>query len=200
MLPASPLHSEIRSRFDASKSVDATLIALDVSDEEGDRLRDKNFTWFLDSGDLSFSPSPHRPTAGPRTLNFTSPTLNAGVRGRRQVICVFSPPGGSTPDILARTSSLLQRIGVGAPADDTAHNTFTLGKQTWSQDFGAFEGATYGRRLTSRSLRQSIQALLPPRWWLAHSGGGIPGVLGCLQMGGAVAEAIGHRRQMRRAS
>jgi phytoene dehydrogenase-like protein len=172
----------VGGRFEAGNSIGCLCIDAQLGAELCERLRDKNFNWYADHHDLEFA----APREELRAVSFTSPTLNAGTGGLRQVICVFFPGGPSLASaVLSRVQQLLAPWG-----SFKVHDLLCFGARAWTDEFGAFNGAVYGRRMTSASMRRTLIARLPPRMSLAHSGAGIPGVLGCLQMAEAAISEI----------
>lgn len=172
--------ARLDQRFEPSNPISAINVLVQLTQDQRRRLTDKNFSWFADDQPLGFD---SQGPASPRTLNFSSPTLQAGSQREEQVICAFSNAGCSSDALLATLTTLLERLHIHAPTLDV----LAISPQDWTDRFGAYRGSVYGRRLTTRSLRTSLCALMPPRWQLAHSGAAIPGVLGCLQLGRAAA-------------
>jgi phytoene dehydrogenase-like protein len=173
--------------FAKSHTMGAVCLEVTLTEQARQRLRLRNFTWYAHDGDVRFD----TPSREPETLNFTSPTLNGGQAGSRQIVCAFYPTeaSGDAERALAarqRLTTLLGRVTDGVGIGDCT----VVGPDRWTREFGAFEGAIYGRRLTSASLQTSAMTALPAGWTLAHSGAGIPGVLGCLQMGHAASEEV----------
>jgi phytoene dehydrogenase-like protein len=173
--------------FAPSYTVGVACLAVDLTPEAADALRYRNFTWYAGDDDVAFD----APGALPATINLVCPTLNGGAAGTRQAICAFVPvarrhdPRADT-DLVRRSAALLSRITSGVEIVD---GTF-IGPAQWTAEFGAFDGAIFGRRLTAASLQRSALDGLPDGWTLAHSGAGIPGVLGCLQMADAAAREV----------
>lgn len=146
----------------------------------------------LESGPLEAGPLESGPLESGRgppvpTVNFTSPTLNDRTPGTSQVLCTFGPGGSSTGALVDQTRALLGRLGGSVQVQEVR----ALPPQAWTQELGAFEGAVYGRRVNARSLQRSLVDAMPAGWHLAHSGAGIPGILGCLQLAQATARALG---------
>lgn len=163
------------ARFEAGHPV-TTLCALIHTHEEGRRrLRHRNFTWVKTRQDIAFDPEQAAST--PEILNFCSPTLNDGSEHATQVICAFSHASCTLQDMIAALRASLLKLDV--PYDVLDAKLLT--QLEWKQDFGAFQGAAYGRRLTARSICNSTTRHLPEEWKLSHSAASIPGVLGCLQ-------------------
>lgn len=194
------LPQSVRSQitdFAAAHPIGVACFAVDLDGSARFRLRRKNYTWFSDdeNPDVDFS------TAGLscRTVNFTVTTLNgqseddsSGVA--RHVVCAFFPHGRGD-DIEVTSTRAEEKVRellaeAGALGKVTIQERLRLGPHVWNERFGAFDGALYGRRLTSSSLRRSLANRMPKRMHLAHSAVGIPGFLGCLQMGEVVADEV----------
>jgi len=175
--------------FEPSHSMAVACLAVQLTEASREALRGRNFTWYRSDDDVEFRTPPG---SEPQYVNFVCPTLNGGEDGREQVICAYVPAdrtAGADLDLDAtvrRTLDLLGRVTTGVEVVDTR----AIGPAQWTRSFGAFEGAIYGRRLTAASLQRSALDGLPRGWSLAHSGAGIPGVLGCLQMAAAAAEEV----------
>lgn len=174
--------------FEPSHSMGVACLAVCLSEDATAALRGRNFTWYRSAHDVDFC----TPSDPPACVNFVSPTLNGGATGDRHVICAYVPaarersaPLRSTVPV-RQTAALLARVTPGVEVVDAT----TIGPARWTSEFGAFEGAIYGRRLTAASLQRSALDGLPRGWSLAHSGAGIPGVLGCLQMAAAAAAEV----------
>ncbi len=182
--------------FTPAHPIGVACFAVELNRLARNRLARHNFTWFAqdENPDVDFS------SAGSscRTLNFTVTTLNglrldADSEVARHVVCSFFPHGRH--DNIEHTAAqgeiqLRRLLPEAAGTEVTILERLRLCPQTWNEHFGAFEGALYGRRLTSNSIRRSLSERMPERMHLAHSGAGIPGVLGCLQMGVSVAEEV----------
>lgn len=173
--------------FEPSHTMGVACLAVDLTAEAADALRYRNFTWYGDDQDVDFG----APTDPPASINLVSPTLNGGGAGARHGICAYFPVGrhhdpSGDADTLRSAVALLARITPGVEVVDCT----VIGPVQWTTDFGAFDGAIYGRRLTAASLQRSALDGLPDGWTLAHSGAGIPGVLGCLQMAAAAAQEV----------
>ncbi len=191
-LPAS-LRTHARAAFVPSHTIGATCAAVDLDDEQRLLLHRRNFNFFAHNDDVAFD------TAGDATatLNFTCTTLHAvevHEAPTRQVVCAFFPLGADddVDDVFARAEQTLSaQLGavLGRPLEAVQH--LRIAPTTWTEHFGASNGAVYGRRLTSSSLRRSQVDNLPAHVHLAHSGAGIPGVLGCLQLAAVVVGEVG---------
>ena len=173
--------------FAPSHTVGAACLAADLTPEAAAALRYRNFTWYEGEDDVAFGAPAHSPAS----INLVSPTLNGGAAGARHAICTFFPVGrrhdpSFDTDIVRRSVALLSRITSGVEIVDAT----VIGPAQWTTEFGAFDGAIFGRRLTAESLQRSALDGLPDEWTLAHSGAGIPGVLGCLQMADAAAREV----------
>lgn len=183
-------HPPLRDRFEPANPIGAMCLRVELSDADCEALRHRNFSWFAcERADVDFA----CPSEGLETINFTSPTLNGGGMGSHQVLCAFFPVSRTAHDEarpeaareLLRTL-LARRLGHDVELTDSLY----IGHRDWSESFGAYQGGAYGRRLTSRSLQRSLVSGLPREWSLAHSGAGIPGVLGCLQSAEAVVDEM----------
>lgn len=179
-------HPPLRDRFEPANPIGALCLRVELDDADREALRHRNFSWFASEGaDVDFASN----REDLETVSFTSPTLNGGGTGSGQVLCAFFPvprtaAGEARPAAvreLLRTL-LARRLGHAVELTDSLY----IGHRDWSVGFGAYQGGAYGRRLTSRSLQRSLVSGLPQKWSLAHSGAGIPGVLGCLQSAEAV--------------
>lgn len=174
--------------FQPSNTMATAIFATEMSSEARQAFRMSNFTWYAHHDDVSFS----LPPAELQTVNFVSPTLNGGSDANTQIVCAFFP---STPqdhatiaaEAVPRVEALLQRVHPSLRVVDRQ----ILGPRAWTTEFGAFEGAIYGRRLTASSLQTTTLDALPTGWTAAHSGAGIPGVLGCAQMARAAVDELG---------
>ena len=137
--------------------------------------------WYANDDDVDFSPAPggSRPT---QALNLLSPTLNGHQPGTRQILCAYAPTNTTVDDVVTRVRQLVQ-----GPL--AVHDVQSFDGLGWLK-FGPGADAVYGRRKTATSMQRSLVKGLPPAMSLAHSGAGIPGVLGCLQMAEAVVEEM----------
>ncbi len=184
LAPDAPGMASLARAFRKSHRVRTVLLAVTLDEAAAARLAMRNVSWFGSDDDVSFAATTGAATPG--TVNFTSPTLNAGARGPRQVLCAFAPEDSDEDSIVRVVRESLARLGVRAALDEVRE----LGPQAWTDQFGAHEGAVYGRRLTARSLRTGLCRLMPKGWHLAHSGAGVPGLLGALQTGQATADEV----------
>jgi len=184
--PWSSVADGLQRRHAAASTISSVCFSVDIA-AGADRLRQKNLSWFVDDGDVDFDVVRRRQTPQDiGALNLTSPTLNAHSLGRRQVVCAYGPAGCAPDALVQQAMTLLRRHGVEAVVDEVME----LSPTRWTRDFGAHEGVLYGRRMTAASMRRPVAPRLPPRWHLAHSGVGIPGVLGCLQLGIVTADEV----------
>ena len=173
----------LSERFQPSHPISALDLFVELEPEDIESVRAKNFSWFAHHEDIDFSDATERP---PETINFTLPTTFEAPDSRAHVICAFSH-AGCPPELLERgVLDLLERVGVRPRVFDR----IDLNPRAWSSRFGAFGGSVYGRRMTYSSLTTPLGDDLPTGWQLAHSGAGIPGILGCLQTSLAVANKI----------
>ena len=171
-----------RAGVDVPDGQGRKAIATCRTEEAREAMRDRSLTWFADDDDVSFSGA----SSSVRALYLMSPTLLAGAQGSLHVFCVYHPMSAAPDtDVVRLASALLERAGA-----IQVMQTLSLGADSWSTAFGAWSGAVYGRRLTASSLQTSVSARLPQGMSLAHSGAGIPGVLGCLQMAEAIARGL----------
>ena len=172
----------VRPTFESGHSIGCVCLLAELSEEAREAMRDRSLTWFADDDDVSFSGA----SSSVRALYLMSPTLLAGAQGSLHVFCVYRPMSAAPDtDVVRLASALLERAGA-----IQVMQTLSLGADSWSTAFGAWSGAVYGRRLTASSLQTSVSARLPQGMSLAHSGAGIPGVLGCLQMAEAIARGL----------
>lgn len=179
------LGSRLKGAFKPSHPVVSLNLYVELDAWQRQRLQGRNFTWFEDDQHIGFETQALEKRA-PRTVNFSSPTLNDQLDGPKQVICAFSH-GDCDPILFEqKLLELLGRLGVKPRVFDLEY----MDSATWTNDFGAYEGSLYGRRLTTKSLRTSLCDLMPSDWSLAHSGAAIPGILGCLQLAKVTGESI----------
>lgn len=179
------LSAKLAAHFEPSHPITSLDLFVELNEQERARLMGRNFTWFIDDERIGFS-APKTSRRSPRTVNFSSPTLNDEQRGSRQVICAFSHSDCELVELKQRTLELLARLEIKPKVFDIEY----MSSSKWTQRFGAFNGSLYGRRLTTSSLRSSLCDLMPAHMSLAHSGAAIPGILGCLQLAQATAQAI----------
>ena len=187
------LQTHGRAAFAPSHSIGTSCLVVELSSEERARLHHRNFSFFADHDDVAFDAG----GAHTATINFTLPTLNGVADARaapaRQVVCVFFPLGvaDDIDVVTARAEACLRaQLSAMLGRDVAFAEALRISPQTWTEHFGACDGAVYGRRLTSSSLRRTQVDRLPARVHLAHSGAGIPGVLGCLQLADAVVSEV----------
>lgn len=179
------LGARLASSFEPSHPITSLDLFVELDDQAQKRLTGRNFTWFEDEDKIGFGAMSAERRA-PRTVNFSSPTLNDGQSGPLHVICAFSHSDCELVELKRRTLELLGRLGIKPKVFDIEY----MSASKWTTRFGAFNGSLYGRRLTTSSLRSSLCDLMPDHLSLAHSGAAIPGILGCLQLAQATAQAI----------
>lgn len=197
-LPAR-LRTGPRARFAASNTIGVRCLAIDTDASDRAALAHRNFSRFVDDDDVDFA---RAATTHARTINFTAPVLNGlvdiGAAAVRQALCVFYPLGRDDDDDVvgaAAEADVVTALRSIVGHDVEIAERLALPPTVWTQHFGAHDGAVYGRRLTSSSMRRSQIAGLPARVHLAHSGAGIPGVLGCLQLAAVtVRDVLEHER------
>jgi phytoene dehydrogenase-like protein len=179
----------LRLRYEPGYRVSALCLSVDGDSQALRRLHHRNFTWYrAPADDVDFQGGAGRLDY----LNFTSPTLNGEAAppeaGARCVVMAFYPGGDEDP-ALADEAQGLVTAALGGPRAVRVRERRVIGRRQWERDFGCFQGAVYGRRLTSASIRRSVIGDLPPGVFIAHSGAGISGIMGCLEMAERVAEA-----------
>ena len=174
--------------FEPGNTVAALCLDVALSSGLADALRERNFTWYASEADVEFA----RPPEQIHALNYTSPTLNGGAVGERQILCAYFPVprhGASCEPQSAHALQVLQSL-LSRSGTFEVKEVLALGPRAWAGDFGAYDGAVYGRRMTPSSLRRSLVDRMPRGMSLAHSGAGIPGVLGCFQMAENVTRGV----------
>ncbi len=171
--------------FRPSHSVGCLCILAELSDRVVESLRERTLCWFADQSDVSFAPVA---SSEVDAIKLMSPTVLAGQTTKTHILCVYHPlRSGSRAmtEVLRAAVRLVERTG-----SLRVLTSLPLGAESWNSMFGAWAGSVYGRRLTAASLQTSVVGHLPEGMSLAHSGAGIPGVLGCLQMAEAVAQSV----------
>ncbi len=180
-----------RLRCELGHSVSALCLSLAIAPAAADWLERKNVTWFRSPrGDVDFRRSPQALDY----LNFTSPTLNGGERREegglvRCALVAYYPDGEEAPGLAAQAEGHILRA-LRARGRAVLRARRVISRRTWQAEFGSEQGAIYGRRMSSRSIRRRAAGRLPPGISMAHSSAGIPGVMGCLEMAERAADAI----------
>ena len=177
---------QLSLRYQPSNGVSALCLSITGDRAVMDRLANRNINWFASpDADIDFAV----PAASLATLNVTSPTLNGGPRADRAVVVAFYPHGRD-PEAMARAAEarLLSLLRPWGAVSVRARRL--IDRRAWAEDFGSTGGAIYGRRLSAPSMLTPAFRRLPPGALVAHSGAGISGVMGCLEMAERAADQV----------
>ena len=187
---------DLTLRYQPSNGVTALCLSVSGPPKLMQALANKNLNWFADAeSDLDFS----APATTLSALNLTAPSLNGSPMADRAALVAFYPHGADPTDMAQQAIARIRRM-MGQHGAFQIHAQSIIDGPAWTQDFGAAKGAVYGRRLSADSMLTPAIQDLPAHVYVAHSGAGISGVMGCLEMAERAARALESARPQAQAA
>ncbi|MFT5583954.1 MAG: phytoene dehydrogenase-like protein [Cognaticolwellia sp.] len=177
---------DLTLRYQPSYGVTALCLSVAGPPKLMRALANKNLNWFADAeSDVDFS----IPAQTLQALNLTAPSLNGSPIAENAVLVAFYPHGEEPHDMAQQAIARIREM-MGEHGHFEVLAQEIIDGPAWSQDFGAPSGAIYGRRLSVDSMLTPAIQGLPKHVYVAHSGAGISGVMGCLEMAERAAQAL----------